>query len=172
MSLLTYVLVAGMLTCFLAMIAIAARSPGEPLKQLPPLEPATLLAPKEAALYADLSALAQKLHLSLFVGLSLGQVVRPTEEARRAFFFSAASAKTVPFLLADPRTHRPLVAVLPAGAGLDPVVERALDAASLPFIPVGNYNPAGLEKAVREKLPALRIPPAEEENTPGDDYKS
>jgi hypothetical protein len=150
-----YLIIAGILGCFLAMFVVAARGSGPSLKKLPPLDPALLFDKKEAALWGDLKNIAEKLKLGLAAKPPLGCVVQAKEQNLRASWRQALMAEYVDFVLCDLKTAKPVLAVLQSGEGRGEsrgqVVARALEAAAIPVLYIGNYNAAGLEKAVREK---------------------
>lgn len=165
MSALMYILIAGILGCILAMFVVALRDNGDE-KPLPPLTVQAILDKKGMAMNDDLGAVCQKLGLSLHTQISLALVVDTPQENKRRKLRERLQPIIIPFVLTDPRSSKPVMAILPAEFR-DELGIRVLDLAKIPFLHLNNYNLPGLEKAIRDKLGSLLAPPPQKEQAEG-----
>lgn len=157
-NIIVFILACGTISCLIAMFYLASQ--GEKklnLKNLPSLEPRALLNKSESGLTGDLSIVCEKLGLRSFAKVGLGELLQAKDEDIRQRWREALMAYEVDFAICDPRTYKLLMVILPVeqGAPMKPrhdMVIRAMGKAEIPYLQLGNYNRAGLEKAIKERL--------------------
>lgn len=150
-----YILIAGIIACIAGMFVIALWQGEE--KKMPEMIPAVVLEKKDAEIDEDISIVAGKLGLRAHAKISLSAVVQTKSETIRRLWNQKLRADYIDYLLCDPRTQKPLLAIMTAETGFTleqrhPLTMAALDSARIPHIQLGNYNLAGLEKVVKDKL--------------------
>lgn len=155
MSVLVFLLSAGVLSC-VALIIRALAQPSAPSGSIPAYRARPLLDNEENALYADLGVVCEKMELLVFAKVPLGGILA-LESRASDVWADILKKEAVDFVLCDKQTRKPLLALFfeSGGATLEPrrsVVIRALDATGLPYLHLRNYNLAGLEKAINEKI--------------------
>ena len=144
-----YILVAGILGCLFAMIVVAVRDGGN--KPLPVLETQSLMGKKELAMYNDLKTVCLKVNLQVAAKVPLSLVVQAQEEKRRYALQKRLRQETLPFLLLNFYSGKPVMVILNADYQSE-LGLQVMDAAKIPYLKLNNYNLPGLEKAIRDKL--------------------
>lgn len=157
-NILLFILACGALSCIIAMLYLGAQGEKKiSLKVLPAMETRPLLSEKEAALRLDLEAATQKFGLVVFAKVGLGEFLQTREEINRGRYREALMPYEVDFAVCERQTGIMLLAIMPVEHGqvVDPRHEfiiKALGKVGVPYIQLGNYNRAGLEKAIKEHL--------------------
>lgn len=149
-SVIAYILIAGILGCVLAMIIVAVRE-HEGEKPLPTMAPRPLMGKKELSIYDDLQTVCLKLGMSVYATVPLIAMVEPTQEGNFKKLEEQLFPQVIPFVITDAQTAKPLLAVLPTEFR-DEFALSVLAQANLPYLQIGNYNIPGLEKGIRDKL--------------------
>ena len=157
-GILMFFLIAGALVCIVALVFVVIRPSAAKVSadNLPALSPIPLLDEREAKLMADLTEVSQRTGTLLFAKTPLSAIVEAEKDTIKQEWQEKLCVWQVDFLLCDPLTLKPVLAILPVEQGgkreqRHKVCTSALASVDIPYILLGNYNLAGLEKAVREK---------------------